>query len=37
LPFTVLIGADGQVKKTWLGRLKMQELRRELAAVGSHS
>lgn len=32
LPFTVLIGADGQVKKTYLGRLNMAELRRDLAA-----
>jgi peroxiredoxin len=32
LPFTVLIGADGQVRKTWLGRLKMDELRRELSS-----
>lgn len=27
LPFTALIGRDGQVKKTYLGRLKMDELR----------
>jgi peroxiredoxin len=33
LPFTVLIGADGAVKKTWLGRLKMKELRRELDSL----
>lgn len=33
LPFTVLIGADGAVKRTWLGRLKMDELRRELSAL----
>lgn len=31
LPFTVVIGADGQVKKTYLGRLKMAELRADLA------
>lgn len=31
LPFTVLIGADGQVKKTYLGRLEMAALRRDLA------
>ena len=31
LPFTVLIGADGQVKKTYLGRLKFDELRKDLA------
>ncbi len=30
LPFTVLIGSDGQVKKTYLGRLKMDELRKDL-------
>lgn len=33
LPFTVLIGRDGQVKKTYLGRLKMQELRADLALM----
>ena len=33
LPFTVLIGADGAVKRTWLGRLKMDELRRELDSL----
>lgn len=31
LPFTVLIGADGQVKKTYLGRLKFDQLRADLA------
>jgi len=30
LPFTVLIGRDGQVKKTYMGRLKMNELRKDL-------
>lgn len=30
LPFTVLIGTDGEVKKTYLGRLKMDVLRRDL-------
>ena len=30
LPFTVLIGADGRVKKTYLGRLKVDELRRDI-------
>ncbi|RJG05102.1 TlpA family protein disulfide reductase [Noviherbaspirillum cavernae] len=30
LPFTVLIGKDGAVKKTYLGRLKMEELRKDL-------
>ena len=33
LPYTVLIGADGQVKKTYLGRLKFQQLRADLAAL----
>jgi thiol-disulfide isomerase/thioredoxin len=33
LPFTVLIGANGQVKKTYLGRLKFDELRADLASM----
>lgn len=33
LPFTVLIGADGKVRKTYLGRLKFEELRADLAAL----
>ncbi|MES2116773.1 MAG: TlpA disulfide reductase family protein [Pseudomonadota bacterium] len=33
LPYTVLIGADGQVKKTYLGRLKFDQLRADLAAL----
>ncbi|RZI41684.1 TlpA family protein disulfide reductase [Herbaspirillum sp. HC18] len=33
LPFTVLIGRDGQVKKTYLGRLKMDDLRQALIAL----
>ncbi|MGZ8290263.1 MAG: TlpA family protein disulfide reductase [Telluria sp.] len=33
LPYTVLIGADGQVKKTYLGRLKFDELKADLAAL----
>jgi thiol-disulfide isomerase/thioredoxin len=33
LPFTVLIGADGQVKKTYLGRLKFDQLRSDLATL----
>ncbi|HEU5437188.1 MAG TPA: TlpA disulfide reductase family protein [Telluria sp.] len=33
LPFTVLIGADGKVKKTYLGRIKFAELRADLAAL----
>jgi len=33
LPYTVLIGADGQVKKTYLGKLKFDELRADLAKL----
>lgn len=33
LPFTVLIGADGQVRKTYVGRLKFEELRADLATL----
>jgi len=33
LPFTVLIGADGKVRKTYLGRIKFDELRADLAAL----
>ena len=33
LPFTVLIGADGKVRKTYLGRLKFDELRKDLASL----
>ena len=33
LPFTVLVGADGQVKKTYLGRLKFEQLKADLAAL----
>ena len=35
LPYTVLIGPDGQVRKTYLGRLKFAELKADLAALGS--
>ncbi len=35
LPYTVLIGADGQVKKTYLGRLNFSELKADLAALKS--
>lgn len=35
LPYTVLIGADGQVKKTYLGRLKFDELKTDLSKLGS--
>jgi thiol-disulfide isomerase/thioredoxin len=30
LPFTILFGPDGQVKKTYLGRLKMEVVRKDL-------
>lgn len=33
LPFTVVIDASGKVRKTYLGRLKMDDLRRELSAL----
>jgi len=33
LPFTVLIGADGQVRKTYLGRLKFDQVRADLAGL----
>jgi thiol-disulfide isomerase/thioredoxin len=33
LPYTVLIGADGQVRKTYLGRLKFEQLRADLAKL----
>jgi peroxiredoxin len=33
LPYTVLIGADGQVRKTYLGKLKFDQLRTDLAAL----
>jgi thiol-disulfide isomerase/thioredoxin len=33
LPYTVLIGADGQVRKTYLGRLKFDELKKDLAKL----
>jgi len=33
LPYTVLIGADGQVRKTYLGRLKFDQLRADLATL----
>jgi peroxiredoxin len=33
LPFTVLVDHQGQVRKTYLGRLKMQELRQDLASL----
>lgn len=33
LPFTVVIGSDGRIRKTYLGRLKMQELKNDLKAL----
>lgn len=33
LPFTVLVDASGKVRKTYLGRLKMEELRRDINAM----
>jgi len=33
LPYTVLIGADGQVVKSYLGRLKFEQLRADLAKL----
>lgn len=33
LPFTVLIDADGRIRKTYLGRLKLDELRRDLRSM----
>lgn len=35
LPYTVLIGADGQVIKTYLGELKFDELRADLDKLGT--
>lgn len=32
LPFTALIAADGTIQKTYLGRLKIDEVRRDLSA-----
>jgi thiol-disulfide isomerase/thioredoxin len=33
LPYTVLIGADGKVRKTYLGRLRFAELKADLAQL----
>ena len=30
LPFTVLVGSDGKIRKTYLGRLRLEELRKDL-------
>lgn len=33
LPFTVLIGTDGQVKQTYMGRLDMEKVRADLGSL----
>ncbi|WP_194720714.1 TlpA family protein disulfide reductase [Noviherbaspirillum malthae] len=33
LPFTVLIDGNGKVRKSYLGRLKMDELRKDIASL----
>ncbi len=33
LPYTVLIGADGRIRKTYLGRLKFEQLRADLKSM----
>ena len=33
LPYTVLLGADGRILKTYIGKLKMDELRKDIAAL----
>lgn len=33
LPFSVLIAADGSIRKTYLGRLKMDEVRRDISGL----
>ena len=33
LPFSLLIGPDGQVKKTYLGSLKIDQVKRDIAAL----
>jgi thiol-disulfide isomerase/thioredoxin len=35
LPFTILVGLDGNLKKVYLGRLNFDELRRDLASLKS--
>ncbi|MET3137256.1 thiol-disulfide isomerase/thioredoxin [Undibacterium sp. GrIS 1.2] len=35
LPFTVLIAADGSIAKQYLGRLKMEELRADIAKLSN--
>lgn len=33
LPFSILIGPDGQIKKTYVGSLKMDEVKHDLASL----
>ncbi|NDC07815.1 MAG: TlpA family protein disulfide reductase [Oxalobacteraceae bacterium] len=33
LPFTILIGADGSVRRTYMGRLDMEKVRTDLASM----
>jgi thiol-disulfide isomerase/thioredoxin len=33
LPFTVLVDASGKIKKTYLGKLKMEALRQDISAL----
>lgn len=33
LPFTVVIGPDGQVRKTYLGKLKFEQFKKDLASM----
>lgn len=33
LPFTLLIGADGSVRKSYMGRLDMQQVRTDLSSL----
>jgi len=33
LPFSVLIAPNGQIKKTYLGRLKMSEVKQDIASI----
>ena len=33
LPFSLLIGPDGQVKKTYLGSLKIDQVKRDISAL----
>jgi hypothetical protein len=33
LPFSLLIGADGEVKKTYVGSLKFEQVKRDIGAL----